>query len=54
MKEYKILKVGIFKKDVNLEEELNQLAREGWRVSSATHDHGRFVKILLERDKNRM
>ncbi len=54
MKEYKILKVGLFKKDVNLEEELNQLAREGWRVICTAHDNGRFVKILLERDKNRM
>lgn len=54
MKEYKILKIGMFKKDINLEEDLNQLAREGWRVVSTAHDHGRFVRILLERDKNRM
>ncbi|MCF6213807.1 MAG: hypothetical protein L3J45_07270 [Flavobacteriaceae bacterium] len=54
MKEYKIIKVGMFKKDVDLLGDLNQSGREGWKVVSTAHEHGRFAKVLLERDKNRM
>jgi len=56
MKEYKIFRLKrFFPNDADLEEALNQLGREGWRVVSTTHNQvGKFVKILLERDKNRM
>ncbi len=55
MKEYKIFRLkGLFPKDVDIEEALNQFGREGWRVITATQDSGRFIKFLLERDKNRM
>jgi uncharacterized protein DUF4177 len=54
MKEYKIFKIkGLFPKDVDLEESLNQFGREGWRVVSTASDSGIFTKIMLERDKNR-
>ena len=54
MKEYKIIKIGLFKKDADFLDDLNQHGREGWDVKSTAHDHGRFVKILLECDKNRI
>lgn len=53
MKEYKIIKKNVWKKDDEFENLLNQFAREGWRVNSITHANGTFVKALLERDKNR-
>lgn len=54
MKEYRIIKKGFWKKDIDFEEILNQLAREGWRVVSAlSNGHGDFSKVILERDKNR-
>jgi len=55
MKEYKVIKKGFWKKDLIFEDSLNQLAREGWEVSSAiSNGHGDFSKIILVRDKNRM
>jgi len=37
MKEYKIFKIkGLFPKDEAIEEALNQVGREGWRVVTAT------------------
>lgn len=52
MKEYKIIKKGIWKKDIDFEEILNQFAREGWEVKSAVGDgHGNIAKVLLEKDK---
>ena len=53
MKEYKIIKKGFWKKEEFLEDKLNQLAREGWVVSCAIGNSESFVKVLLERDKNR-
>lgn len=53
MKEYKIIKKSIWSKDIDFEDTLNQLAREGWVVNSATHQNGNFSKVLLERNKNR-
>ncbi len=54
MKEYKVIKKGFWTKDTDFEDKLNQLAREGWEVTSAIGDHGQFTKVILERDKNRM
>ena len=55
MKEYKILKKGIWTKDPDFEDLLNQHAREGWEVCSAIQNgHGNFARVILERDKNRM
>jgi len=56
MKEYKIYRLkGFFPSDDDLEETLNHLGREGWQVVNSTQNQaGRFVKFLLERDKNRM
>lgn len=55
MKEYKILKKGIWTKDKDFEDQLNQFAREGWVVKSAIQNgHGQFSRVILERDKNRM
>jgi len=53
MKEYKIIKKSIWSKDIDFEDVLNQLAREGWEVNSTTHQGGNFIKVLLERSKNR-
>lgn len=53
MKEYKIIKKSIWSKDIDFEDTLNQLAREGWVVNSVTHHGGNFSKVLLERNKNR-
>ena len=54
MKEYKIIKKGFWKKDIDFEEVLNQMAREGLRVvNSLSNGHGDFSKVILERDKNR-
>jgi len=54
MKEYKILKKSIWKKSIEFEDSLNQLAREGWEVVSAIgNNHGDFSKIILEREKYR-
>ena len=57
MKEYKILKqkVNLLKNtDESFEDQLNLLAREGWRVLTAVTDQGNMgLKVILERDKNR-
>ena len=57
MKEYKIIKqkVNLLKNtDTEFEKQLNTLAREGWRVISATClSHSDILKAVLERDKNR-
>jgi hypothetical protein len=54
MKEYKLIKKGVFQKDKVLIDELNQLAREGWVVKSAVGSgHGDIAKVILERDKYR-
>lgn len=54
MKEYKVIKKGFWKKDLDFEAGLNDYAREGWQVISAiSNGHGDFSKVILERDKNR-
>lgn len=57
MKEYKIIKqkANLLKNtDEAFENQLNTLAREGWRVVSAVTDQGNIgLKVVLERDKNR-
>ena len=54
MKEYKIIKKGIWKKDIDFEDIINQFGRDGWEVKSAVgNGHGDFSKVILERDKNR-
>jgi len=54
MKEYKIIQKGFWKKTSDLEDSINQYAREGWEVKSAIGDNtGGFSKIILERSKNR-
>ncbi|MEN8187018.1 MAG: DUF4177 domain-containing protein [Bacteroidota bacterium] len=54
MKEYKIIKKGFWKKESELEEAINQFARDGWEIKTAIGDgHGTFSKVILERDKNR-
>lgn len=57
MKEYKILKQksNLLKStDADFETELNNLAREGWYVISATClSHTEQLKVVLERDRNR-
>jgi hypothetical protein len=54
MKEYKIIKKSLWKKDIDFEEIINQFARDGWEVLSAVgNGHGDFSKVILERDKNR-
>lgn len=54
MKEYKIIKKGFWKKDSDLEDRINQYAKDGWEIKTATGDmEGNFSKIILERDKYR-
>ena len=57
MKEYKIVKqkAKVFgNPDQEFEDELNKLAREGWRVISVcSMSHSTLVKAYLERDKFR-
>ena len=54
MKEYKIIKKSIWKKDVDFEDTINQFARDGWEVTNAVgNGHGDFSKVIIERDKNR-
>lgn len=54
MKEYKIIKKGFWKKDLDFEEIINQHARGGWEIKIGLGDtSGNFTKIILERDKNR-
>ncbi len=54
MKEYKIIKKSIWRKSIEFEDELNQYARDGWKIISAIgNNHGDFSKIILEREKNR-
>ncbi len=54
MKEYKIIKKSIWKKNIDFEDMINQLARDGWEVKSAIgNGRGEFSKVILERDKNR-
>jgi len=57
MKEYKIVrqKSNLLKNtDSEFEDELNKLAREGWRViNSVCMADGYALKVILEKDKNR-
>jgi hypothetical protein len=52
MKEYKIVtpKLGFRNRMKNFEDELNQYAREGWRVVNINQT---WTSIVFERDKNR-
>ncbi|WP_159951558.1 DUF4177 domain-containing protein [Polaribacter septentrionalilitoris] len=52
MKEYKVVmpKLGFRNRNKNLEELLNQHAREGWVLK---HINDNWYSIVFERDKNR-
>ncbi len=52
MKEYKIVtpKLGFRNRIQNLEDELNQYAREGWEVVNINQT---WTSIVFQRDKNR-
>jgi hypothetical protein len=52
MKEYKIVtpKLGFRNRMQNLENELNQYGREGWKVVNINQT---WTSIVFERDKNR-
>lgn len=54
MKEYKIVrpKLGWKNTQQKLEDELNNYAREGWRVINIVPREGQLT-IIFERDKNR-
>ena len=47
---YKIVRKKTFEKEVNFEERLNNMAREGWRAVSIT-GQGTVVIVLMERDR---
>ena len=51
MKEYKVMipKLGLSNRVQKLEDQLNQLAREGWQYKQITSGG----VLVLERDKNR-
>ena len=54
MKEYKIIKKGFWGKNIDFEDSINQLAREGWEVTVAlSNGHGDFSKVIMGREKNR-
>lgn len=57
MKEYKILvqKEKFLKNsDTQFEMELNNLAKEGWRILNTVRlTHSNALKVIMERDKNR-
>jgi NADH dehydrogenase/NADH:ubiquinone oxidoreductase subunit G len=57
MKEYKILvqKEKFLKNsDTQFEVELNNLAKEGWRILNTVRlTHSNALKVIMERDKNR-
>ncbi len=52
MKEYKVIqpKLGFINRLQNVEDILNQYAREGWSVNFIGQG---FMSVVLERDKNR-
>ena len=52
MKEYKVIqtKLGFRNRNQNLEDLLNQYAREGWRVVELSQT---WTFVVFERDKNR-
>lgn len=57
MKEYKIIKQKeklLGHQDQEFEDELNSLAKRGWKVISVIRlTHSNAMKAVLERDKNR-
>ncbi len=57
MKEYKIIKQKekfLGNQDLDFEDELNSLAKQGWQVISIIRlTHSNAMKAVLERDKNR-
>lgn len=52
MKEYKVIqpKLGLMNRFQNFEDQLNQYAREGWKV---IHIAAGWSSVILERNKNR-
>ena len=50
MREYKILKKGPFENEKKFELRLNELARKGWKVSTAI-GYSRFT-VILEKVKD--
>lgn len=57
MKEYKIIKQKekfLGNQDLDFEDKLNSLAKQGWQVISIVRlTHSNAMKAVLERDKNR-
>ncbi|MBT8296742.1 MAG: DUF4177 domain-containing protein [Maribacter sp.] len=57
MKEYRIIKQKekfLGNQDLDFEDELNSLAKQGWQVISIIRlTHSNAMKAVLERDKNR-
>ncbi|MBT8307365.1 MAG: DUF4177 domain-containing protein [Maribacter sp.] len=57
MKEYRIIKQKekfLGNQDLDFEDELNSLAKQGWQVISIVRlSHSNTMKAVLERDKNR-
>ena len=56
MKEYKIIKQKeslLRSTDDEFENELNQMARDGWQVISSCMTDMIVFKVILERNKNR-
>ena len=55
MKEYKIIKHPTSRKDsyTKFEDDVNNHARQGWRVINVYCPLGGYPEAILERDKNR-
>jgi len=57
MKEYKIIKQKekiLGNQDLDFEDKLNSLAKQGWQVIGIVRlTHSNAMKAVLERDKNR-
>lgn len=51
MTEYKILSKKLFTKESAFLDNLNNVARNGWKIASVGYNEGHISKVILERNK---
>lgn len=50
MTNYKIVKKGVFEKEIRFEERLNSMSLEGWKAKSIAMQGGQLI-VLMEKSR---